>query len=66
VKAATVLFLSAYLSIEWGRLVFISRLLLATSAALALVVIWRFDLTILLAAARRMILLPAFLAVLRI
>src|SRR4051812_12085845 len=64
VTAATVLFLCAYLSIEWGRLVFISRLLLAVSAALALLVIWRFDLTILLAAARRMILLPAFLAVL--
>src|SRR4051812_3890471 len=64
VTAATVLFLCAYLSIEWGRLVFISRLLLAVSAALALLVIWRFDMTILLTGARRMILLPAFLAVL--
>lgn len=56
--------LLAYLGIEWRRLMLVSRVLLAVSAALAALVVLRFDTGILLTAARRMTLLPAFLAVL--
>ena len=60
VTAITALFLLTYLGIEWMRLVFISRLLLTLSAALAVRVILRFDMTILITGARRMIFLRSW------